>query len=173
MGFSGKGDQENNLWLLHYEVPLQRKHDDEGEEQACNGESIQDGAESLLKHLLAKPNRNKQRRRKPWIRYERRYSLSMVQMTWHVSGVNGKQVCIALDDASRKVLAGGEFDQATAGNSVGLVRQVLKSYGYLRRPDQVLTDHGTQFTASKRNAEGDAGHVFEDFLRGEGIAHVM
>lgn len=127
----------------------------------------------LLKHGLAKPNRNKQKRRKPWVRFERDHSLTTVQMDWHESKINRKQVCVVLDDASRKILAGGEFDRATAENSIKLVKQVLGDYTYLKKPDQVLTDHGSQFTANKRDGKGNAEHAFEVFLEGEGIRHIM
>jgi len=45
----------------------------------------------LLSHGLANVNRNKSKRRKPWIRYERKHSLSMVHLVWASSGKeNGK-----------------------------------------------------------------------------------
>jgi len=46
----------------------------------------------------------KQKRRK-WVRYERKHSLSAGH-EWDGTGV---KVCVILDDASRMVLAGGEF----------------------------------------------------------------
>jgi hypothetical protein len=36
----------------------------------------------LLSHGLANVNRNKSKRRKPWIRFERKHSLSMVHLDW-------------------------------------------------------------------------------------------
>ncbi len=39
-------------------------------------------------------------------------------MDWHVSKiVAGMLVCVVLDDASRKILSGGEFSDATVENS--------------------------------------------------------
>jgi putative transposase len=57
----------------------------------------------------AKNEPNKQKQRK-WIRYERRHSLSLVHVDWHEHG--NIQVIAYLDDASRKILAAGEFDSA-------------------------------------------------------------
>ena len=66
----------------------------------------------LLSHGLANVNRNKSKRRKPWIRFERKHSLSMVHLDWHTSIHGGKKVfvCVVLDDSSRRIFAGGEFD---------------------------------------------------------------
>ena len=73
----------------------------------------------MLENGLASEQESKQKRRKPWVRYEREHSLSAVHMDWHISrAVFGKQVCVVLDDASRKVLSGGEFESASAENSV-------------------------------------------------------
>jgi len=46
---------------------------------------------------------HKSKRRKPWIRYERKHSLSMVHLDWHTSNHDGKKVnvCVVLDDSSR------------------------------------------------------------------------
>ena len=67
----------------------------------------------LLEHGLANENKKKKKRRKAWIRYEREHSLTAVHLDWHTSKVNGKEVCVVLDDSSRCVLAGGEFEAAT------------------------------------------------------------
>ncbi len=61
-----------------------------------------------LKKGFAK-RQKKRKTGKPWIRYERKYSLSAVHLDWYDSKVNGKQVCVVLDDASRKVLSWGNF----------------------------------------------------------------
>ncbi len=67
----------------------------------------------MLEFGFAKQQESKQKRRKPWIRYEKEHSLSAVHIDWHESKINGKQLCTILYDASRKVLAAGEFDNAT------------------------------------------------------------
>lgn len=50
---------------------------------------------------------------------------------------------------------------------IELVKQVVRDYGYLKKPDEVFTDHGPQFTANKLDAQGNAEHAFEVFLEGE------
>ena len=111
----------------------------------------------MLEYGLASEQESKQKRRKPWVRYEREHSLSAVHMDWHISrAVLGKQVCVVLDDASRKILSAGEFSNATAENSVSLLREALKNcrsvYNFSIR--ECISDHGTQFFADKRDKEG-------------------
>ena len=120
---------------------------------------------------MAREEPRKQRRRKPWVRYERQHSLSAGHMDW--TEYNGKQVCVVLDDASRKILAGGEFDNATTENSMQLVQEVLDKYDHIRKIREIITDHGCQFYANKRDKEGDAEHTFELFLAEKGIKHVL
>ena len=79
----------------------------------------------LLQNGLASENKRKKKRRKPWIRYEREHSLSLVHLDWHTSKFNGKKVCAVLDDSSRRILAGGEFDLETTENSISLFQGAL------------------------------------------------
>ena len=62
----------------------------------------------LLTQGLSVRDPKKQKRRK-WVRYERKHSMSAGHIDWHKDDRTGMNVCIILDDASRKVLAGGEF----------------------------------------------------------------
>ena len=59
----------------------------------------------LLEEKMTKPEPQKGIRTRPWVRYEREFSLDAVHMDWHVSKYNGKMVCIVLDYASRMILA--------------------------------------------------------------------
>ena len=130
--------------------------------------------EVLLRHGLAKVNRNKSKRRKPWIRYERKHSLSLVHLDWHTSDHDGKKVyvCVVLDDSSRRILAGGEFDAETTDNSLLLLREAMDRFGCLASIEQVLTDRGTQFYANKRDKNGNADSRFENFLEENKIRHI-
>jgi transposase InsO family protein len=100
----------------------------------------------LLHYGLANVNRNKAKRRKPWIRYERKHSLSLVHLDWHTSNHDGKKVyvCVVLDDSSRRILAGGEFDAETTENSLHL-KEAMNKFGCRANIEQVLTYRGTQF----------------------------
>jgi len=119
-------------------------------------------------------NRNKSKRRKPWIRFERKHSLSMVHLDWHTSIHDGKKayVCAVLDDSSRRILAGGEFDAETTDNALQLLKEAMGEFGWLTSIREVLTDRGTQFYANKRDKNGDADSRFEDFLKENKIKHI-
>ena len=126
----------------------------------------------LLHNKMASSQPSKQKRKKPWIRYEREHSLSAGHMDW--TTYQGKQCCVVLDDSSRKILAGVECDNATAEESIKLVQQVLDQYGHICRIREIITDHGTQFWASRRNPKtGNAEHLFEMFLATQGIKHLL
>jgi transposase InsO family protein len=112
-------------------------------------------------------------RRKPYIRYERKHSLSAVHLDWHTSKINGKEVCVVLDDSSRFILAGGEFDAAIGEISINLVRKVLEDYGEVRKIREVITDHGSQFFANKTDKEGDSESAFDAFLAKNDIKHIL
>ena len=126
----------------------------------------------LLEEGLAKKEPNKSKRKKPWIRYERKHSLSAGHLDWH-EPTGGPKVCVVLDDASRKILSEGEFEHASEENSRKLVQEVLDKYGYIKILKEAITDHGSQFYANKRDKKGYANHGFEQFLKKKGIKHIL
>ncbi len=126
----------------------------------------------LLKHGLAKENENKKKRRKAWIRYERKHSLTAVHLDWHTSKVNGKEACVVIDDSSRYILSGGEFDSATAESSINLMQDTIDNYGWIRDVEQAITDHGSQFYANKKDKNDESESQFEVFLVKNGINHI-
>jgi len=67
----------------------------------------------LLDSKLAQPNPKKQKERKR-CRYERKHSLSLVHADWFEH--NNVKVIAYEDDASRNILALGEFEYATGEN---------------------------------------------------------
>jgi putative transposase len=93
-------------------------------------------------------------------------------LDWHTSNVNRKEVCIVLDDSSRRILAGGEFDAATAENSIELIREVLENFEVIRRIEKVITDRGSQFYANKKDKNGNSESSFEAFLKESDIKHI-
>jgi putative transposase len=127
----------------------------------------------LLENGLAEENKKKQKRRKPWIRYERKHSMTLVHLDWHTSHFNGKEVCVVLDDSSRFILAGGEYSTATGATSIDLVRKVLEEYGPIRKIEEVITDHGSQFFANKTDKDGESESEFSSFLIENGIKHIL
>ena len=126
----------------------------------------------LRRNNMATEQVNKQKRRKPWVRYERQHSLSAGHMDW-TEWSDGVKCCVVLDDSSRKILAGIECKNATAEQSIALVEQVLKEYGSIRRIREIITDHGAQFYANKRDKEGEAEHSFEQYLKSQGVKHIL
>lgn len=105
---------------------------------------------------MTTPDPKKNIRKRSWIRYERNHSLSAVHMDWHLSKSNGSLVCVVLDDASRMILSSGEFEAATAENSIRILKEAHLKYHHISPIREVITDHGTQFCANKRDSDGNA-----------------
>jgi len=130
---------------------------------------------NYLKELgISKPDKKKQKQRK-YCRYERKHSFSLGHMDWHESKINGKWVCVWIDDASRNILAGGEFKNANTKNSKKIVNEVLKQAEeiYSSPLFALNTDKGTQFFNAKYNGDGiRAFGEFENFLKEKGIQHI-
>jgi putative transposase len=101
-------------------------------------------------------------RKKTWIRYERRHSLTAVHIDWHY---NGKiYVFAVIDDASRKMLALLETNSATTDYSIqGMI--LALEYGKIK---QCISDHGAQFIC---NVEGDSR--FKTFLETNDIKQIL
>ena len=84
-----------------------------------------------------------------------------------------KWVCFIEDDSTRKILSGGEYDRRSSDSSIDLLLQVLNEYGHIRRVREVITDHGSEFYANKRDKDGNADHRFENFCKEEGIKQIL
>ena len=129
----------------------------------------------LLSSGISKLDKKKQKQRK-YCKYQREHSFSLGHMDWHESKViEGKWVCAWEDDASRKILAGGEFSNATTENSKKIVREVKKIAfaEYSATPRELNTDKGSQFYANKKNDKDEKSiSEFEKFLEKEGIKHI-
>lgn len=111
----------------------------------------------------AKKKGKKDIRKKDWIRYERRHSLTAVHIDWHQDGQ--QWVFGVEDDASRKLLALIECSSATTAKSIEGMEEALK-HGTIR---QCISDHGTQFV--KTLADGYC--KFQEFLKSKGIRHIL
>jgi len=79
--------------------------------------------EYLLELGYARPNPKKQKKRKR-CRYERKYSLSLIHADW--LEYQGKYIIAYEDDASRKILSIGEFDNATTENAIIVLKEAEK-----------------------------------------------
>ena len=102
-------------------------------------------------------------RKKKWIRYERRHSLTAVHIDWHYDSRQELWVFAVLDDASRKLLALVECKHATTEQSIyGMKLAML--HGKIK---QCICDHGTQFIKTGKESS------FKDFLDNNGIKQIL
>lgn len=129
----------------------------------------------LLKNKISQPDPKKQKQRK-YCRYERKHSFSLGHTDYHTSKViPGKELIIWIDDASRIILAGGEFKEATTENAKKIVKDAQKKAWeeYRGILFALNTDKGCQFYANNTNKKGErAKSEFEEFLKEEGINHI-
>jgi len=129
--------------------------------------------EVLLEEGLTDKDPSKSKQRKPWVRYEREHSLSAVHMDWHVCDDGITHVCVVLDDASRMVLAAGEFPAETSEYSINLLKEAYEKFLHICPIREVITDHGSQFYAVKRDRFGEADHSFEKFCEEYKIQQIL
>lgn len=95
-----------------------------------------------------------------------RYQWPMSNYMWHCdwSEYEGKWYCVFIDDRSRKIMAAGEFDNATEANAIFLLHQAILINEV--SPYIILSDKGTQFYNSKRNKKGERTlSLFEQELK--------
>jgi len=112
---------------------------------------------------LAKQKAKKDIRKKNWIRYERRHSLTAVHIDWYYDPVEEIHALPVIDDASRKMLSLIETESATTEASIEAMQLALRQ-GEIK---QCITDHGTQFWKGNTKAK------FAKFLAQQGIKHIL
>jgi len=118
----------------------------------------------LLQLGFATPNGRKDVRKKKWIRYERRHSLTAVHIDWGYDEKEERWFLPVIDDSSRKLLALKEVESATTDASIDAMKEALK-HGKIA---QCITDHGTQFCKGK-----DDKARFPAFLERHEIKHIL
>jgi putative transposase len=126
----------------------------------------------LLSQGLSVQDPKKQKRRK-WVRYERKHSMSAGHIDWHENEQTGMKVCVILDDASRKVLAGGEFQTINTENSILVVDQMAWNYWWLCPMRELIMDHGTEFGGNRVLDNGNSNSRFKSYLEDLGIKPIM
>jgi putative transposase len=129
--------------------------------------------EILLDNKMAIEEKNKKKRKKPWIRYERTHSLTAVHLDWHFNPDTELWVCAVLDDASRKILSGGEYEQALGVHGINMLDESYEKYKHIKPIEQVITDHGSQFYANKKNKDDEGEVEFQIYCRAKGIKHIL
>ena len=75
--------------------------------------------------------------------------MSVGHIDWHEDKRTGLKVCVILDDASRKILAGGEFVTINTENRIIVVVQMVERYWWLRLMRELIMDHGNEFGAHR------------------------
>jgi putative transposase len=103
-------------------------------------------------------------RKKTWIRYERKHSLTAVHIDWHQRPNDGIWVFAVQDDASRAMLALIETESPTTEKSIVGMNEALK-FGPIR---ECISDHGSQFTS---NIGGES--KFKEFLDANSIKQIL
>lgn len=124
----------------------------------------------LLSKRYASENERKKKKRNR-CRYERKHSLSLLHADW--AEHNDKKIIAFEDDASRKIVAIGEFSNATTKNSLEVLKKAereARSYNY--QIVQINTDRGSQFFANKQNKRGTSEGQFQKYLKSRGIKHI-
>jgi putative transposase len=126
----------------------------------------------LKDHHLASNDAGKQKRRE-WVKYERRHSMSLWHTDWYQikdDRWRGKWLIAYLDDASRFVLGYGMFDDATTENAISVLDNCISRYG---RPLELLTDHGSQFYANSGQIKSPGVSRFQEYLLKNRINHIL
>jgi len=113
---------------------------------------------------FAKPKNKKDIRKKNWIRYERKHSLTAVHLDWYYDLIKEIWALPVIDDASRKMLALIEEKSATTDASIEAMKLALK-HGKIK---QCITDHGTQFIKDENRKS-----KFNEFLMSHEIKHIL
>lgn len=117
-------------------------------------------------------NPNKQGRRRPWVRWEREYSLITVHLDWYQND-RDEWVLAVEDDASRKILGMIEEKSRSGAASVQLLDTARERTANDGKVLEVITDHGAEFYANKRDQHGEADHAFENYLTEHDIKHTL
>ena len=108
-------------------------------------------------------NPAKQGRQRPWVRFEREYSLVTVHLDWYQNDREDRVLAVE-DDTSRKVLGMIEEDGRSGAATVELLETVREETATDGEVLEVITDHGSEFYANTRDKNDEADHAFETYL---------
>jgi len=115
--------------------------------------------EAGLNHPIEAP-------RKVWgkRRFERPYSNNLWQADYKMTDTDEWMISY-LDDHSRYVPGSEIHYNPTNEHAISLLEDCIRQYG---KPDQILTDQGTQFHPARGNHS-----AFTEFCTGNGIQHIV
>jgi len=119
--------------------------------------------------ILVEANLNNpiSRPRKVWgkRRFERLYSNSLWQADFKMTEKDEWMIS-CLDDHSRFIPGSRIHHNPTSEHAIKLLEESIRQYG---KPDQILTDRGTQF----HPARGGGPSAFTEFCSGNSIQHIV
>jgi transposase InsO family protein len=98
--------------------------------------------------------------------------MSAVHIDWHEDVGTWLKVCIILNDASRKILGGGEFVTINTENSMIVVDQMVERYWWLSPMREPIMDHGSEFGATEFLKMANVGQ-FKTHLEKHGIKPIL
>lgn len=108
----------------------------------------------------------KKKKQRKYVRYERTYSDELWHMDW--SEVNGTNLVVIIDDASRFIVGWMVCESTTTVNTLKATWSAIEKYG---EPDAILTDRGAQFYYNPTDRTGTT--QFQDELKDNGIKHIV
>ncbi|MGB9021824.1 MAG: DDE-type integrase/transposase/recombinase, partial [Candidatus Bathyarchaeia archaeon] len=97
-------------------------------------------------------------------RFEREHSNSLWQSDFKLTEHDEWMISF-LDDHSRFILGSRVHHNPTAEHAIKLLEESVRQYG---KPDQILTDRGTQFYPTRGGIS-----EFTEFCSGNGIQHIV
>ena len=95
--------------------------------------------------------------------------MSLWHMDWKQLHM-GEWILAILDDASRYIVGYGVYSQATAENTIKVLKEARTKCGC---PDEILTDRGSQFYANEGERKEKGVSQFEAYLADHGIKHIL
>lgn len=129
----------------------------------------------LLKKGIAQEDEKKKKQR-IYKLYERDHSFSLGHLDWHVSKcIPNKHVCVIIDDASRNITCGGEYDNELEDYVIKIIKESMKiAYEkYSSVWKEINTDKGSQFHGNRLTKDGEKSKTeFELLLEKNNIKHI-
>ncbi len=122
--------------------------------------------EYLLKRGYTHPNLKKQRER----RHREKHSLSLIHIGW--LQCIGEKVIVCLDDASRYVLALGEFDEVTSKDIIGILTKAEAMAEALCSTIVAVKTAGDPHFFHKKEEEKSCESVLGEYLQKKKINHI-
>ncbi len=119
----------------------------------------------ILLSLNMVDNSNNKTKQRKYIKYERKHSNSLWHMDWTKYSDSEKLIIIE-DDASRFRVGMGIYSEETIDNTIEALEIAIDLYG---KPEEILTDHGTQFFSNGKNGIPGDKNKFQEYLDNNNI----